>query len=55
MIKRITLLLATLLAAGFFNTPVLAQDEKETATDSTQTTTETKPAEGKGGAEPECD
>jgi uncharacterized protein YggE len=70
MIKRVTLLLATLLAVGHFSNPVFAQDDESgdqaTAT-TTTTTTDTAPADttpadgkekkkGKGGdAEPECD
>ena len=61
MIKRITLLLATLLAVGFFSNTVLAQDEETTGEDSTQTTP--KPVEGEdegegeaeGEGDPECD
>ena len=49
MYKRITLLLAMLLAVGSITTPVFAQDEEKSTT-----TTETKPADG-GGGEPECD
>lgn len=59
MIKRITLLLATLLAVGFFSNTVLAQDEEATGEDSTQTTTTPKPVEGEDEGEdegdPECD
>ena len=50
MIKRITLLLAMLLAVGSYSTVTYAQDEEESGT----STTETKPADG-GGEEPECD
>ena len=57
MFKRIALLLAMLFAAGSFSTTVLAQDEEETGAESTDTTTETQPAEGEaeGGGDPECD
>ena len=53
MYKRITLLLAMLLAVGSLTTPVFAQDEENS-----ETTTETAPSgdEGKGGGgEDECD
>lgn len=51
MFKRITLLLAMLLAVGSITTPVFAQDEEDS-----ETTTETQPTEGDGGgAEEECD
>ena len=57
MFKRIALLLAMLFAVGSFSTAVLAQDEEETGAESTDTTTETQPAEGEGedGGDPECD
>ena len=50
MFKRITLLLAMLLAVGSFTSQVFAQDEE-----SSETTTETKPAEGGGGGGGDCD
>jgi hypothetical protein len=50
MLKRIPLLLAILLAVGSISTSVLAQEDEGSGTEST---TETKPAEG--DAEPECD
>jgi hypothetical protein len=62
MIKRITLLLATLLAVGHFSTTVFAQDGDSSGDKSTSTSADTPPADDKdkkkakgGGDEPECD
>lgn len=54
MLKRITLLLAMLMAVGSFTiTPVFAQEEDKSGSDSSETSGEAQPAEGE--KEPECD
>lgn len=62
MSKRITLLLAMLLAVGHLSSAVFAQDGDESGDKSTTTSADTPPANDKGkkkaqagGDEPECD